>query len=104
MQIIQTTKEPSQVIKTILGDQQVQILLQQKRQGLLVDVNMNGIDIVTSALALNETPIVCREYLGFPGNLIFVDLEGNSDPTFDGLGDRFNLVYLESDEYAIVQK
>lgn len=104
MEVISLSKEPSQIVKTILGNQQVQILLQQKRQGLLVDVNMNGVDIVTGVIALNETPMVCREYIGFPGNLFFVDLEGKSDPTYDKLGERFNLVYFEQDEYDLVRQ
>jgi len=34
-------------------------------------------------------------YLGFSGDLEFVDTQGTDDPTFDGLGTRYQLVYLE---------
>jgi hypothetical protein len=40
--------------------------------------------------------------MGFIGNLLFVDTQGSSDPTYDGLGSRFSLVYLTAEEYALI--
>ena len=105
MEVLSLTQEPSQIVKTVLsGQYQVQILIQQKRQGLFVDVNLDGVDIVTSVIALNETPIISREYLGFPGNLLFIDLNGKDDPVYNQFNDRFNLIYLDAEEYELVRK
>lgn len=101
---IDIQKEPSQIVKVALDLQRVQILIQQKPKGILVDVNLDGEDIVTGVLCLNENPIICREYLGFKGNLFFVDTLGKEDPHYTGLGSRFFLVYLNKDEYELVRK
>lgn len=85
---------PSQYVKVVLGDQNVQILLQQKPQGIFVDVNVDGVDVSTSVLALNNTPLIARPYLGITGNLLLVDTAGTDDPDYTGLGDRFRLVYV----------
>lgn len=38
--------------------------------------------------------IVRSAYLGFIGDLAFIDTQGTSDPIYAGLGTRFQLVYL----------
>jgi hypothetical protein len=93
---------PSQSTKVILDGQNCQILINQRTQGIFVDVNVNGVDIVTSVIARDAVPIVCRDYAGFAGNLLFIDNMGNSDPSFEGLGDRYSLVYLTAAEYDLV--
>jgi hypothetical protein len=37
-------------------------------------------------------------YLGFSGDLVFVDTLGDQDPTYDGLGARYALIYLRPSE------
>ena len=44
-------------------------------------------------LCLNEVGLVRESYLGFVGQLVFVDMQGSSDPTYDGLGSRYLLTY-----------
>jgi hypothetical protein len=34
--------------------------------------------------------------------LLFIDSQGSADPSYDGLGDRFALVYLTAEEYALI--
>lgn len=102
MQEIPIQPVPSQIAKVVLGGQNCQILIYQKPQGLFVDINADGSDIVTGVIARDAVPIVCREYAGFVGNLIFIDTQGASDPAYDGLGSRYSLVYLTAEEYALV--
>jgi hypothetical protein len=93
----------SQIVKTILDDQNVQIFLYQKDQGLFCDVNADGTDIVTGVLCMDGVPIVCNaEYMGFSGNLMFVDTQGSEDPSYSNLGTRFVLMYLEASDYAAI--
>lgn len=103
MQEIPIQPVPSQIAKVVLGGQNCQILIYQKPQGLFVDINADGSDIVTGVIARDAVPLVCREYAGFVGNLIFIDTQGASDPTYDGLGSRYSLVYLTAEEYALIQ-
>jgi hypothetical protein len=84
---------PAQTLVINLNNQNVQIAVYQKPEGLFVDINLNGTDIVTAVLALNGVPLVCREYMGFQGNIMFVDTQGTSDPTYAGLNTRYELIY-----------
>jgi len=96
--------EANQIVKTVVGGQNVQILLQQKPRGIFVDVNADGVDISAGVLALNETPLISRDYMGFEGNLYFIDTQGAADPEYTGLGERFQLVYIDAAEYELVRK
>lgn len=103
MQTVPLQPIPSQLTKVVLGGQNVQIFIYQKDQGVFVDINSDGVDVVVvGVIARDAVPLVCREYAGFIGNLLFVDTQGNSDPSYGGLGSRFSLVYLTADEYALL--
>ena len=103
MQTVPLQPVPSQSTKVVLGGQNCQILVYQKPQGVFVDINADGVDIVVGVIARDAVPLVCREYAGFIGNLLFIDTRGSSDPSYNGLGSRFNLVYLTAEEYALIQ-
>jgi hypothetical protein len=103
MQTVPLQPVPSQILSVVLAGQNCQIAIYQKRQGLFVDLNVNGEDISTAVLAHDVTPLVPTAYLGFAGSLIFTDIQGSSDPTYDGLGSRYQLVYLTSAEAASAQ-
>ena len=102
MQTVPLQPVPSQITKVVLGAQNCQILIYQKPQGMFVDINVNGADVVTGVIARDAVPLVSREYAGFSGNLLFIDSQGSADPSYDGLGDRFALVYLTAEEYALI--
>lgn len=84
---------PSQFTKVVLGRQNFQILLQQKEQGLFVDVNVDGVDVVTGVIARDNDDLLCRKYTGVIGILKFLDLQGSTDPHHTGLNSRYVLVY-----------
>lgn len=95
---------PSQSVKAIVGNQNCEISIYQKPQGVFVDVVANGIVIVTGIVARDAVPIVCREYTGFEGNLLFIDIQGGSDPNYANMGSRYVLVYMDAAEYALIQQ
>ena len=102
MQTVPLQPVPSQSTKVVLGGQNCQILIHQKPQGCFIDINADGVDIVVGIIVRDAVPLVCREYAGFSGNLLFIDSQGSSDPSYDGMGSRFDLVYLTDDEYALI--
>ncbi len=104
MQNIPLQAVPSQTVKTILANQTCQIFVYLRKNNLYVDVNVGGVEIVSGIIALNAVPIVCRNYAGFVGNLVFIDSQGNTDPTYDALGSRYCLIYLTDDEYALISE
>ena len=102
MQTIPLQPVPSQSTKVVLGGQNCQILIYQKAQGLFVDLNADGVEIVSGVIARDAVPLVCRSYAGFVGNLLFTDTQGTSDPEYSQLGSRFVLLYLTADENALI--
>lgn len=102
MQTVPLQPVPSQSTKVVLGGQNCQILIYQKPQGCFVDINADGVDISVGTIARDAVPLISREYAGFSGNLLFIDSQGSADPSYEGLGDRWALVYLTAEEYAII--
>ena len=103
MQEIPLQAVPSQSTKVVLGGQNCQILVYQKPQGVFVDINADGVDISVGTIARDAVPLVCRDYVGFSGNILFIDTQGKDDPNYEGFGTRFSLVYLTAEEYALIQ-
>lgn len=102
MQTVPLQPVPSQSTKVVLGGQNCQLLINQKPQGVFVDITSDDVDIVTGVISRDAVPLVCREYIGFAGNLLFIDTQGSDDPAYAGLGGRWTLVYLTAEEYALI--
>jgi hypothetical protein len=84
---------PSQSFTIQLNNQNCTINLKQKNTGLYFDLFIDENPIVQSMLCLNLVGLVREAYLGFVGQLAFWDTQGTSDPYYDGLGSRYQLVY-----------
>lgn len=89
---------PAQNLSVTLGGQACQLSLRTLRTGLVMDVLINGTPIARSVPCLNNNRIVRAAYTGFVGDLVFTDTQGDSDPTYDGLGARYQLIYLEASD------
>lgn len=94
MQLIPLRPLPSQTLNVALDDQQCLVSVYQKFFGLYVDLSMNGQLVIGGVIAQNLNRIVRSLYLGFSGDLIFADAEGSADPQYEGLGGRFEFLYL----------
>lgn len=92
----------AQSINITLNNQNVELLIYTKDQGMFIDVKSDGIRISTGVACLDCVPVVRNEYFGFIGNIIFVDTHANSDPTPDLLGTRYTLQYMDAEEYALL--
>lgn len=64
-----------------------------------LDLQLNNVSIRSCQLCQNRTRLVRFAYLGFVGDLVFVDMQGQEDPQWSGLGQRWQLVYLAPGEY-----
>lgn len=98
MQIIPLLAVPSQNLEVTLANQTCQIVVYQKSTGLYLDLYVNNSLIIGGVICENLNRIVRSTYLGFVGDLAFIDNEGSADPYFTGLGGRFSLAYLEQSE------
>ncbi|WP_023640356.1 phage baseplate plug protein [Dickeya zeae] len=88
----------SQSISVNLAGQQCIIRLIQRNSGLYMDLTVNGNPIMQGVPCWYGNKIVRYSYLGFAGDLVFVDNVGQSDPDYSGLGGRFTLYYIEASE------
>lgn len=84
---------PSQRLNVQLGDQSCRLAIRQRRTGLFVDLYEQDKPVVLGVKALNLTKLVRGAYLGFTGDLFFVDTQGADDPVYSGLAGRFLLVW-----------
>ena len=91
---------PSQNLNVTLDGQLCQLSVYQKNSGLYINVSINNVLIIGGVLCLDRNRIVRDAYLGFVGDLGFIDTQGTNDPTYDGLGDRYQLIYLEAADLA----
>lgn len=93
--VIPLTATPSQEFSVTLGNQLCRIKVYQKSTGLFLDLFVSDRPIVQGALCRDRVRIVRHAYLGFVGDLAFIDTMGRADPEYAGLGDRFQLGYID---------
>lgn len=98
MLIIPTQPLANQSFQCQLGGQATTLNIYQQAYGLYVDVYIGADLIIGGVIAENYNRIVRSQYLGYLGDFIFVDTQGNDDPVYTGLGSRYQLVYLEQSE------
>jgi len=91
---------PNQQLQVQLAGQGCNINIYQTSYGLFLDLYSNGVLIVAGVLCKNLTLLVRNAYLGFTGDIGFLDTQGTSDPDYTGLGSRFQLLYLTSSDLA----
>lgn len=89
---------PSQTVTITLNSQacriNVYVLGPTEFSHLFVDLLVNDNLIIGGVIAQNLNRIVRDAYLGFFGDLAFVDTQGNDDPVYTGLGSRWSLLYF----------
>jgi len=93
VQIVTISAIPAQTFSVSLGGQQCTVSIYQKSIGLFMDLAVDGNQILTAMLCLDRVGLVRFAYLGFAGQLAFVDTAGYSDPYYTGLGSRYILTY-----------
>ncbi|NVN09706.1 phage baseplate plug family protein [Nguyenibacter vanlangensis] len=96
MLVVPVNATPTQTLSVVLNGQNCSMrIFQTDNYGLYLDLYLDDALIVGGRLCLDRTWIVRAAYSDFVGDLMFIDQQGISDPTYDGLGDRFLLYYSE---------
>lgn len=98
MQVVPAQTLPNQQIQVTLGGQACTLNVYQTAYGLFMDVYANSALIIAGVICENLNRIVRSLYLGFVGDFAWVDVQGNDDPVYTGIGTRFFLVYLEASD------
>ena len=102
MKIIPLTATPAQTLIVVLGNQLCQIDVYQKFFGLFINLSVAGVLVIGGVVCENLNRIVRSTYLGFVGDLCFIDTQGSDDPDYVGLGDRYVLAYLEEPDLSLI--
>jgi hypothetical protein len=95
MQLVPVLAVPSQTLTITLGGQACTIAIYQKSTGLFLDLAVSNTPIISGVLCLHTVLIVRDAYLGFIGDLAFLDQQAADDPVYTGLGSRWVLGYMQ---------
>lgn len=101
MQVVPLQAIPNQTVQVQLGTQPCTLEVVQYPFGLFITVYVSNELIIGGVICLNKTRIVRSTYLGFDGDLAFVDTQGAESPVYTGLGGadaRWQLAYLTAAE------
>ncbi len=69
---------------------------------LYMDLKVNGTQIYQCQPCFGQMLIRSDSYLGVDGGLMFADTQGWDDPTWDGLGGRYQLLYLSDQPIQVI--
>jgi hypothetical protein len=94
MNIIPLQPVAAQTFSVLLNGQNCQIQLFQKGNAMFMTLQVNNVSLLDTVICRNLVEIVRYPYLGFIGNLVFIDTQGDTDPYYTGLGTRYKLVYV----------
>ena len=94
MNVIPLQSVPSQTFSILLAGQDCKISVFQKGVSMYMTLIVNNTPLLSTVICRNLVKIVRYGYLGFIGNLVFIDTQGDNDPTYDGLGTRYKLIYI----------
>lgn len=98
MLVIPLSASPSQQVSVTLNGQNCVIRVYQKSTGVYADLTVNNVVLFTAVLCHDRDRLVRYKYLGFSGDLSFIDSQGSTDPDYTGFGSQYFLVYLSPDE------
>ena len=98
MEKVQLNITPNQTIKVILNGQNCQLKIYYRFGKMYLDLICNNNVIQQGAVCTNRSAIIQKETNNFAGNLFFVDLLGDTDPTYQGFGNRYSLLYVGANE------
>lgn len=101
MLVVPLQSLPSQTVSVTLGGQACDVHVYQRSTGLYLDLSVSSALVIGGVIAHDRNRLVRSAYLGFVGDLAFVDTQGTSDPDYTGLADRFLLIYFTPEELTV---
>ena len=76
---------PNQSLSVSIDDINWFITLSTRKDNLYISLQRNSVDVLLNRICRDSTPV------GY--GFVFVDQQGASDPTYDGLNERYALIY-----------
>lgn len=104
MLIVPLRPVANQTLTVLLAGQNCRVNVYQQDHGLFFDLIVPALlptsPVVAGVICRNNNRMVRYAYLGFVGDFKFIDTLGLTDPHYTGLGDRYQMVYLEAPDLA----
>lgn len=94
---------PAQEVQVILNGQNCTIRVYWRFWKLYVDLLVDSEPVFTGCMVQNCQWVNQSPSLLFSGGLVFVDSLGDETPRWDGLDERWALIYLDEDEILDVE-
>ena len=89
---------PAQRLQVVLDGQNCTIVLYLRWGRVYCDLSVDATKISSSIVCLELEAFPPFPTLNFKGKLCFVDTLGNEHPQWQGLGERWQLMYLSDSE------
>lgn len=86
---------PDQEFEITLGGQECKIHIYQRFRYCYMDLESDDKVLFQGKICLNNVNLVEESYLGFNGQLKFIDTQGESDPYYTGFNERWYLIYVQ---------
>lgn len=94
---------PNQIVEITLESQYCKIELKQREPDqLYFNLTVNNQKICDSVLCNDRVPLIKTDHRGFIGCIYFEDLKGVLNPTYDGFGTRYRLIYGDLPEDPLI--
>lgn len=93
MATIPLNPSSSQEIACTLSGLSCRLWIRQLSTGLYLDLLLDEKPLIMGAICFTGVDLIRNPASPLPGRLYFTDTQGNADPYYDGLGDRFLLQY-----------
>ena len=87
---------PNQVCNAVIGGQSYVIELRQLGSGLFSSVNVDGTQITRNVRATHGGSLTPWPHAAVGTQLRWLDTEGSEAPQYEGLGDRWLIVFEAS--------
>jgi hypothetical protein len=86
---------PSQELSLVLGNQDVTVRVLTRGDYLYLDVLKESTPVIQGQLIVTNQNLLPSGLADFIGNFQVVDINGNSDPVYTGLGTQYRLLYSD---------
>lgn len=91
---------PNQTESITLAGQAFQIAVRLLGSNLYFDLTAGGVSVVRTRICRNKQRLLLdAQYHGVVGDFYFNDSQGDTDPQYLGLDDRYKLYYLEAADF-----
>lgn len=91
------SQEPNQKFNIELNGQRCVFEFLTRGIYMYMNLTLNDENIINGMICLNKVDLIQYNHFGFKGKLYFEDTQGDLDPLYYGLNDRWLLIYEDGD-------